>query len=523
MNTIFIYGPPASGKSSYGRRTAEALGLAFIDLDQVIEEQTGRSIPDIFREDGETAFRDAETAALASVCERRPAAIVALGGGTLLRSENRVMAERAGMVVCLRCSACLLTGRVAGKPGTRPLADTEDAVSALLEKRREHYESFPLYIEVTTENADTAPDDIQAALGRFYVRGMGSPYAVAVAPGAIDRLAETLAALDPPPRHLLVVGDSNTLPLFGDRVIAACGNIPVCHFTIPAGETTKTMDTVTTLWQAMSRAGIERTDAVIAVGGGVTGDLTGFAAATWLRGVRWVNLPTTLLAMVDAGIGGKTGADLPQGKNLIGAFHPPAAVLCDTTTLLHLPRRELLCGVAESYKHALIGDPGLIPLLTLLPGREDSLDLLTLIARRSLAVKIRAITADPYERTGIRAALNLGHTLGHAVEAASGFDILHGEAVAVGLVAAAKIAARMGFCSAELPEALVTDLAALGLPFEIPARLDRRAIREALLHDKKKAGGTVQFVLPIAIGQVQTGCAVPPEILDAVLNEEENA
>lgn len=519
-NTIFIYGPPASGKSSYGRRTAEALGLDFIDLDQVIEEQSGRSIPDIFREDGETAFRDGETAALASICERRPAAIIALGGGTLLRDENRAMAERAGIVICLRCPACLLAARAAEKPGTRPLSTGDAAFNALLEDRRPHYESFPLYVNVTTENADTAPHDIQTALGRFSVRGMGAPYGVTVAPDAIDFLSGTLAALDPPPKHLLVVGDSNTLPLFGERVLAACGGIPAQSIAIPAGEATKTIDTVMMLWQAMSRAGIERTDAIIAIGGGVTGDLTGFAASTWLRGVRWVNLPTTLVAMVDAGIGGKTGADLPQGKNLIGAFHPPAAVLCDTQTLLSLPKRELLCGVAESYKHAVIGDPGLIPLLTLLSGREADLDLLTAVTRRSLGVKIRTICVDPYERIGVRAALNLGHTVGHAVEAASGFEILHGEAVAIGLATAAKIAARMGYCTTDLADAIITDLAALGLPATIPAGLDRGTIRETLLHDKKKVGGTVKFVLPLAIGQVQTGCVVPPEILDCILEEK---
>ena len=271
----------------------------------------------------------------------------------------------------------------------------------------------------------------------------------------------------------------------------------------------------------MLRAGLERSDLVIALGGGVVGDLTGFAAATWLRGIRWLNVPTTLLAMVDAGVGGKTGADLKAGKNLIGAFHPPCAVISDPAVLATLPEREMRCGLAETYKHALIGDPSLAAMLSAFAQRRGESDFLTQLVIRSVGVKVRTILADPFERTGMRAALNLGHTVGHAVEAESGFSVAHGEAVAIGTVAAARISERLGLArEAGLAKTVAAGLAALGLPTEIPAGQNPARLREYLSRDKKKAGGVVRFALPIGFGEVKTGCTVPEEVLDDILAGE---
>ena len=515
--TLFLYGPPATGKSTCARNLAVALGKTAIDLDTLVEQRVGMTIPEYVAKAGGEAFRDAETETLRALCNERPDAVVALGGGTLLRPQNRAMAEACGPIVCIVTPPEVLAKRVERKAGSRPFSKDAVALRKTLEERREHYASFPLRVKLT---GDPSPQEVWprvlTAFGRYRVAGMAAPYTVTVAPNAFAELPRTIAKLEPVPKQLLLVGDSNTMPLYKEKVFAALGReIPT--FEIPAGEEHKTLATVERIWGAMLAAGMERGALVIALGGGVVGDLTGFAASAWLRGIRWLNLPTTLLAMVDAGVGGKTGADLPAGKNLIGAFHPPCAVLSDTETLATLPERELRCGLAETLKHAVIGDPGLLDMLGDFAAKRGDIDFLTQLVIRSVGVKVRTIQEDPFEKTGRRAALNLGHTVGHAVEAASRFTVAHGEAVAIGTVAAARISERLGLAKSGLAETLARALATLGLPTEIPAGLDPQELRQYLSHDKKKADGRVRFALPKAIGDVQTGCIVPEEVLNGIL------
>jgi len=358
---------------------------------------------------------------------------------------------------------------------------------------------------------------------------MGTAYDVHAGPGLLARAGAFFKELGLGTRTV-IVGDTHTLPLYGERVSAslrACG-IASETVAIPAGEQTKTIGTVGALWSAFLKAGIERSHAVIALGGGVVGDLTGFAAATWLRGVRWVGLPTSLLAMVDSGLGGKTGADLPEGKNLVGAFHPPSLVLADTDTLATLPVRELRCGLAEAVKHALIADPLLLAMLpqfefcrTAAPNAScdvlKNAEWLPAFVARAMAVKIRVIQEDPYEK-GRRAALNLGHTIGHGLEKATNFALQHGEAVAIGIVLEARLAEAVGLARRGLADQLAEIFVRLGLPVAIPAGTDLAAVRAAMTHDKKKAGGTVRFALPADIHDVRVGVTVPKEILAAVLS-----
>lgn len=517
--TLFLYGPPATGKSTCAQNVAVALGKRALDLDVLVEQRMGCSIPQYVAEHGGEAFRDIESAVLAELCAKRPEAVVALGGGTLLRPANRAVAEACGPVVCIHTPPEALARRVERKAGSRPFSKDAEGLLRTLAERREHYASFPLRVDLEGEpSPQEVWPKVLAAFGRYVVSGMGPTYGVTVAPGAFEALPRVLAHLEPRPRHLLLVGDSNTLPLYRDKVFTALGGeIPV--HCLPAGEEHKTLATVEGIWGAMLAAGLERNDLVLALGGGVVGDLTGFAASAWLRGIRWLNLPTTLLAMVDAGVGGKTGADLPAGKNLIGAFHPPCAVLSDTETLATLPERELRCGLAETFKHAVIGDPDLLGLLGDFAAKRGDIDFLTRLVIRSVGVKVRAILEDPFERTGRRAALNLGHTVGHAVEAASGFTVAHGEAVAIGTVAAARLAGRIGLAPESLAGELAAGLGALGLPTELPEALARMpaTLRDYLSHDKKKAGGVVRFALPRAVGDVVTGCTVPEEVLNGIL------
>ncbi|MDO5462594.1 MAG: 3-dehydroquinate synthase [bacterium] len=515
--TLFLYGPPATGKSTCAQNLAVALGKRALDLDTLVEQRLGQSIPAYVAEAGPEAFRDVETSVLENLCKSRPNAVVALGGGSLLRNNNRQMVETCGPVVCINTPIDILAKRVERKAGSRPFSKNADALRKTLEERQAHYASFPLTINVTGEQP---PQEVwprvMMTLGRYLVSGMGNPYLVTIAPNAIDELPRVLAKLEPKPRHVLLIGDSNTMPLYRNRVFKAL-ETEIPSYTIPAGEENKTIQTITRLWEVMGETKIERNDIVIALGGGVVGDLTGFAAATWLRGIRWINLPTTLLSMVDAGIGGKTGADLPQGKNLIGAFHSPCAVLADTETLATLPKREIRCGLAESYKHAIIGDPELIPLLRDFAQGQTDIDALTRMVIRAVGVKVQTILKDPFEKTGQRAALNLGHTIGHAIEAASNFKLAHGEAVAIGTVAAAQLSERMMLTQPGLSDKIRNDLTHLGLPTEIPSTHTPEDYLNYLNRDKKKSAGFVRFALPIAFGQVKTGIVVPHEVLYEIL------
>jgi 3-dehydroquinate synthase len=267
------------------------------------------------------------------------------------------------------------------------------------------------------------------------------------------------------------------------------------------------------LWKSFLENGLDRKSTVVALGGGVIGDLAGFAASTYMRGINWVAVPTTLLSMVDASLGGKTGFDLPEGKNLIGSFHPPKLVLADPRLLQTLPEGEFRSGMAEVVKHGIISDPKLFASCS--RGLDWVKANLEEIVKRAMAVKIKVIEEDPYEK-GIRAALNLGHTVGHAVELVSKFKLRHGEAVAIGMVAEAKYAARAGLAGAGLVEAVAETLSALGLPIHIPKELPREEIIRAMRVDKKKDSRVIRFALPVEIGRVEL---VEVSDLEAVIRE----
>lgn len=269
--------------------------------------------------------------------------------------------------------------------------------------------------------------------------------------------------------------------------------------------TAGSIETVASLWEEFLHAGVERGSTIIALGGGVTGDLAGFAAATFLRGVAWVNVPTTLLAMVDSSIGGKTGADLPQGKNLIGAFHSPRLVLADPQLLHTLPNREIRSGLAEALKAGIIADPLLYRLCA--AGWPEQMEDVDLLVSRALAVKARVIEEDPYEKN-IRQSLNLGHTVGHGVELASGYRLSHGESVGIGMVVEARLAEHIGIAQSGLANEISATLTRLGLPTRTPLEISRKAVIVAILLDKKRRRGQIHFALPEKIGKVHVGVVV---------------
>jgi 3-dehydroquinate synthase len=298
---------------------------------------------------------------------------------------------------------------------------------------------------------------------------------------------------------IALITDSNVGPLHASR----CGTV-ACVVTIPAGEQYKTLATVQTIYDELLAAGIDRQATVVALGGGVVGDVAGFVAATFMRGVDFVQCPTTLLAMVDASVGGKTGVDLPQGKNLVGAFKQPTAVLADIAMLQTLPPAEFAAGMAEVVKHGLINDPDLFGRLEIgdwrLTNQSPISNLQSLVAT-AIEVKRNVVQEDPFEQ-GRRATLNLGHTFGHALEQVSGYRVRHGEGVAMGLVAAANLSARLGCCDAGLQSRIEAVLQAQNLPTRIPAEFDPNTIFQAMFSDKKKAAGKLRFILLRDVGDV---------------------
>ena len=521
-NLFFLYGPPGVGKSTLGRALAEALELPFEDLDERIVRDAGRSIPDIFAQEGEAGFRERESQALRDLMAHyhgTRGAVVALGGGALLRDDNRARVEDAGVVVCLMAQPETLLQRLQQNPQARPLLPgaSASALDQLLRARAAHYASFPRRVWVDDRPLSELLWEVHIALGAFRLKAMGKPYDVRVRTGLLQHLDAHLQACATEVTAWALVSDERVMALHGDpvrRAIVSLGQ-PLATYVLPPGEGTKSLPWLQHLWEGFLQAGLDRQSAVVALGGGVIGDLAGFAAATFMRGIPWFNLPTTLLAMVDASIGGKTGIDLEAAKNAVGAFHPPRAVLMDPDTLHTLPEEQWRYGMAEVIKHALLGDPVLWERLQ--GGWGAVYHDTEALVRRALAVKVRVVEDDPWERTGQRAQLNAGHTVGHAIEASLGYTFPHGAAVAVGLVVEAALAEALGLAPQEWHREVARMVARFDLPTRIPATVQWPAFVQALTHDKKRYRKRVRFALPVAVGRVVTNVDVPLEILQRVV------
>lgn len=349
-----------------------------------------------------------------------------------------------------------------------------------------------------------------------------SPYQVQIAPGGLAEIASHLAPLGLG-KKIMVVSNPEIYDHYAGIVIQALqkAGYEVFQHLIPAGETHKTLASIKGLYDVAFQANLERNSTLLALGGGVIGDMTGFGAATWLRGINFVQVPTSLLAMVDASIGGKTGVNHPQGKNLIGAFYQPRLVYIDPTVLKTLPEREFRAGMAEVIKYGVIWDS---ELFMALEEAEDlsSIDrlpteLLTQIIQRSCQAKVDVVSQDEKE-AGLRAILNYGHTVGHGVESLTGYGVInHGEAVAIGMEAAAKIAHHLGLCGQDVGDRQRKLLLKTKLPTEVPPTLAVEDLLASLLHDKKVKAGKVRFILPTAIGKVTISDAVTDEVIKTTL------
>jgi shikimate kinase/3-dehydroquinate synthase len=443
-----------AGKSTLGPELASRLGRAFVSVDQVVAEQTGTSVAELFDERGEGEFRALEERAAADVLSRRPPAVVEVGGGALGSEATRAALAEHAFALLLETTSREAWSRVSGSD--RPLAQDAESFAALFEARRGVYE------EVADGRARDPDGGVLAAAG------------IHVAAGA----AEGIGALVPGPAPVELVVDAGVEPLHGERVRSALGDRISATHVVSAGEEAKTADEAARLWAALR---LDRGGTVVALGGGSTLDLAGFVAATYLRGVAWAPVPTTLVAQVDAAIGGKTAVDVAEGKNLVGAFHWPARVVVDSTLLTTLPQEELANGLAEVVKTGLLAGEPLWELE--LPEQ----------VRRCSAFKAAICLRDPLDR-GERAQLNLGHTFAHALEAASGYTLSHGRAVALGLLAALRLSGLEA--EREIVEEVLRPQ---------PVAVDRKRAWSALQRDKKIAEGRLRLVLLEEPGRPRTG------------------
>lgn len=505
---LIVNGFMASGKSSVAKRVAELTGRPFVDLDARIETRFGAPVTRIFAEKGEAEFRQAEREELRSaLAAGGDAPVIAVGGGCLVRRELRLEAIDRAVVVSLQVTADEVVARV-GSDTTRPnlAGDVRRRAEELLELRADAYNEA--HARIDTRGKSTHDVALQAlAVWKRDPVGVASgeaSYSVDVGSGVGP--AQLLAACEPC-TAILLISDGNVAPLHARPLeeLFEGAKKKLARLDFVPGEQNKTLASVQRALEKALEAGLDRKSKLVALGGGVTTDMTGFTAASYLRGVSWVGLPTTMLSMVDASVGGKTGVDLGEAKNAVGAFWQPSAVLCDVDYLKTEPERGFRSGLAEAVKTAIIGDPELFDILD----RETDgiaardADLLTDIVRRCIRVKARVVSADPRE-AGLRAILNLGHTVGHAVEAQAGFERLtHGEAVSLGMVAALRIGQKLGHTPADLATRTQRMLEKLKLPTAIEKE-PLAAAAELIGHDKKRAGSKVSFVFAKGLGDVGT-------------------
>jgi len=513
LANLIITGFMGTGKSKVGLEVARRLGREFVDMDALIEQRVGLTIPEIFAQLGEEFFRQQERELCQELAQRR-GLVIATGGGALIPEENRQALGTSGLLVCLNCEVEEILRRLA-QAEDRPLldvADRRECIESMLAERREAYGRIPHQIDTTGLTVEEVAERVIGLLvKRIAVRTPTGSYEIHLGEGLLARVGELAWERGLRDRVALVtnptVGDLYA-PIAAKSLREADFEPFICQ--VPDGEAYKTLDTVGSLYDQFVEGGLDRYGAVLALGGGVIGDMAGFAAATYMRGVPLVQLPTTLLAMVDASIGGKVAVDHPRGKNLIGAFKQPELVVIDPLALTTLAEAEMRCGWAEAIKAGMIGSPDLFQRLE---ERGDEASLL--VIAEAVRVKVAVVEEDPYER-GRRAVLNLGHTFGHALEVLSGFTLRHGEAVSVGLVAATRTAIALGLCDETVEDRLAALLQRFGLPTRYEG-YEPNKIWEAMATDKKRRGKKLHFVLPQALGQVVVTDQVPKAVVLEVL------
>ena len=531
-NIIFV-GMMGSGKTTVGRLLAKQLGKTFIDSDEEILKRTGVTIQHIFDVEGEAGFRQRESAVVQELLERNDI-VLATGGGAVLDEQNRIFMRANGTVVYLKSGVHDLWQRTR-HDRSRPLLQTADPRAKL----RELFEQRnPLYTEVADIVMHTGKQNVQVLLSALQ-RKLNVPqqtekasntmqtlkvglaersYPIHISTGLLDRADLILPFLTH--KRVAIVSNTTVAPLYlahFSGLLEKYG-VKVVSIILPDGEKFKNSETLNLIYDALLSNRCERNTPLIALGGGVIGDMTGYAAATYLRGVPFIQIPTTLLSQVDSSVGGKTGINHPLGKNMIGAFYQPQVVLIDIATLNTLPDQELRAGLAEVIKYGLIRD---LPFLEWLESNMEKLlardvDALRYAIARSCQNKAEVVGNDERE-SGERALLNLGHTFGHAIENGMGYGVwLHGEAVAAGTIMAADLSRRMGWLTEQDVSRVWQLFERAGLPTTAPYMPVEQYL-DLMGLDKKVVDGKVRFILLQALGQAVITSAIPADLLRATL------
>lgn len=543
QSQIILIGMSGTGKSETARRLAARLDWRLIDTDVEIEARERASIPAIFARRGEAYFRTVEREVLMAAMSEREV-VIATGGGGVLGGDlwtPAVLGAPGTLTVALdaspEVSLCRLRAQAArdGEGIARPLLAGDDPLQRLtaMKRARQHvYDRASLTIDVSRRSIDQVVDQIvslrdagSGSLEPSLRLEAGSAVTdIFIGAGMLDRLPDVLTERWPKARTVWVAIDANVDRTHGDRLRGLLASLPsrVRTMMVAPGEGSKSVAGVAALWDWLLDNGVERGDVLLAIGGGVTGDLAGFAAATVLRGINLVQIPTTLLSMVDSSVGGKTGINHRAGKNLIGSFYQPPLVVIDPDLLRSVPARELTSGWAEVLKHAVIqpatpgGEAGDL-LTTMERSRGHFLNLdqpaMSWIIRRNVALKAAVVQADEREHD-LRAILNFGHTLGHAIEAA-GYAYLHGEAIAVGMCAAIRISQELGLVAEAAVSRLETLIAGYGLPTR--AAVDPTDLPRLMASDKKRSSGTQRWVLAREDAGVVITAGVPDGAIERAI------
>ncbi len=538
---IILVGMMGAGKTTIGKALANSLGKEFIDSDHEIQDRTGVKIPVIFEIEGEAGFRKRESEVLAELVKKNNI-VLATGGGAVLSRENRQILQRGGIVIYLRASVNDLYRRTRYDKN-RPLLQTQNLFARLNEL---YAQRDALYRETAHVIIDSGKQGVRFLVQKlinklisidfnnimqnnnknamqtitvdFTPTSEKRSYPIHIGHGILQQIDLIVSCL--PQKRVAIVSNTTIAPLYLDNLRIALEKQGVISVSIilPDGEAHKNWETLNLIFDALLKNHCERNTTILALGGGVIGDLTGFAAATYLRGVPFIQIPTTLLAQVDSSVGGKTGINHPLGKNMIGAFYQPRMVLADSATLNTLPDRELRAGLAEIIKYGLIRDPAFFDWLERNMHRLLARDPVTLneAIQRSCENKAEIVAADEKEE-GVRALLNLGHTFGHAIENGMGYGVwLHGEAVAAGIVLAADLSRRMKLISEADVSRIRKIFLQAGLPVEAP-RMPPEKYLQLMMLDKKVDAGRARFIVLNRIGEAVMRADISPAILNETI------
>jgi 3-dehydroquinate synthetase/shikimate kinase len=529
---LVIVGLPGSGKTAVGRRVAARRGATFVDLDEQVEREAGMRIADVFATEGEAGFRRRERAVIEGLGpvdgSDQLTRVIAPGGGAIVDPRNRWRLFRGRRVVWLDVRPEVVAQRLRRSPNVRPLVAGRDPLGAI----RELVTARGRFYAAGTRIGGVAELGTVVGAVDELLRGQAQPGTVLLrADTRIGRLVigegvlaqEVGAALgELEARRAILVSEPGAWAAVGTSLSAelARTGLGIDHLLLPQGEPAKRLSVIEEAARELARLRVERREPIVAIGGGALGDAAGFLAATWLRGVPLIHVPTTLVAQIDSSIGGKTAVDLPEGKNLVGAFHQPAAIIADIAVLASLDARQRRAALAEAVKMAALGDARLFSTLeaegaAIAAGDAAATDsgALAEVVERAAWAKVEVVLADERESAG-RIALNLGHSLGHAIEAAAGFgDLLHGEAVAYGLRAAARIGVARSGTPHDRADRIERVLDKLELGTE-PLSLDLAAVVDTLGVDKKHAAGALRWVLP-----TDDGWAIDSDVPEDLVRE----